>query len=452
MKSSEGQSSSTSSSSSNIGGEKLSSPSRRRWFIFGGLFLILTISCGVVVTLCVLLLTNDEGGTPSSETQVNLTAEKAAFSYYPDASLFVPWNNDVTINYTKFTSTLEPYDPARFNGYDAFLAFHTANFTSYELPFTSIYDNPMTPMGTMTRITNDALYIGLYGATGDVTAIEFEVVRDIIEVLAWVVPTLVVRPAASEEEANFAIYIANDPENSPDADVWQYYRMWRDDLCPAYGQGKLYCASAEAYQNHPYGDTTLWSMRLSNQQPEFNVTCGGSTGVACVNRGTMYHEFLHLMGLGHYPYSDSAMASPPQIYWTKVDLAIVAVRLFCFVERRSALFLSCCRCAILAFAHSLSLSLSLSFHRRQALWDPRVSKSVTSTSEMCDALAIDDDNVCSRTASQGITEAEFHLTARDDVSGWDVVSAYLCLRDSGRAINGPNCTMENASEIAGDYL
>ena len=77
--------------------------------------------------------------------------------------------------------------------------------------------------------------------TGDVTAADFDIVKDTIEVLAWVAPSLTIRPAVREEEANFAIYLANDPENSPDANVWPYYRMWRDTLCAQYGGGALYC-------------------------------------------------------------------------------------------------------------------------------------------------------------------------------------------------------------------
>ena len=64
--------------------------------------------------------------------------------------------------------------------------------------------------------------MGLFGATGDITQTEFEIVRDCIEVLTFVTPSLTIEPAQNESEANFAVYIANDPDNSPDPNIFPY--------------------------------------------------------------------------------------------------------------------------------------------------------------------------------------------------------------------------------------
>ena len=80
----------------------------------------------------------------------------------------------------------------------------------------------MNPLGTRILITPRVLKVGLFGATGDITQTEFEIVRDCIEVLTFVTPSLTIEPAQNESEANFAVYIANDPDNSPDPNIFPY--------------------------------------------------------------------------------------------------------------------------------------------------------------------------------------------------------------------------------------
>ena len=115
----------------------------------------------------------------------------------------------------------------------------------------------------------------------------------------------------------------------------------------------------------------------------------------------MQHELLHLLGLGHFPYTGSLMSEIKTTYMTKIDLAVVA-----------------------------------------AIWDPRVTKSVSTTPEMCDALDIDDPAICS---GQNLTEAEFLATALDDTEGWGIVEAFLCAK-------GDTCDIANATDIAADFL
>ena len=153
-------------------------------------------------------------------------------------------------------------------------------------------------------------------------------------------------------------------------------------------------------QNKHNGTTTLWMMRLSNQGG--GSPCGGTSNPPCANRHTLTHEFLHLMGMMHMPYSGSLMSPPDdqKSYMTKIDFAVIA-----------------------------------------ALWDPRIDKSVVTVQDMCDRLDIVDP-VCNAT---NLTRTQFLATARNDTEGWEIVEAFLCSKSG-------NCDIPNASGIAAAFL
>ena len=119
--------------------------------------------------------------------------------------------------------------------------------------------------------------------------------------LTFVTPSLAIEPAQNESEANFAVYIANDPDNSPDPTIFPYvvFSHSNNSLMSSnitlehryYAYRGIGVASGEVRtvrvffgvhhshekknttththkhtkQNNHNGTTTLWMMRLSNQ-------------------------------------------------------------------------------------------------------------------------------------------------------------------------------------------
>ena len=195
--------------------DKVSSTVMMKYLIFVATLVVLSIV--VVVIVLVVGADNDNGSS------VDLEADKSNFAHWPDASIFVPWDQTlVPINYSRFSS-VTPYDPSQFTGSQAFLALNGGNFLNYGLPFETVFVNPMNPLGTKVLITPKVLKVGLFGAAGDITQAEFEIVRDCIEAMTFVTPSLTIQPAESESETNFAVYIANDPDSGLDPTLWPYW-------------------------------------------------------------------------------------------------------------------------------------------------------------------------------------------------------------------------------------
>lgn len=268
-----------------------------------------------------------------------------SWALFPTESLYRAWPAGSAVNTSRFASFTRP---STFTGAAAFLAAKGA--PSYSLPWES---NGLGPA----RKPLDPLRVCLFGVGTDVTAAEFEIATDLMEVLAWIAPSLDIDIAAAYAQCNFGVYIANFPNNPVPTSEWSHYSP----------------SQATAEYNYWGSPTRLQLLRISNQG---TVPC--SPASPCNNRHSMTHEWGHAMGLMHFPYGPSNQAPPAdqKSFWTSVDMAAIA-----------------------------------------AIQDPRVSRTTTSAADVCTALGVaacpsDVDQAAFAASGSGYADVEKWLCAK----------------------------------------
>lgn len=300
--------------------------------------------------------------------------DKSGWVDFPTASLYRPWPAGSCVNISRFAHLPSP--PATYTGTQAFLA--TKGTGNYNLPWN---ENELGPR----RKVSAPLRMCLFGVGTDVGATEYEILIDQMEVMKWIMPSLDINIANSYDECNFGTYIANAP-NDPVPTA-----SWSNNYSPNSPSGEFRYWPQD-YPN-PDPPITLLLMRLSNQGPPAGNGPGSIPCSPCANRHTLTHEFGHAMGLQHFPYS-SGMGPPnqQQPYWTPTDMAVI-----------------------------------------QAIHDPNVPTTATTTSLICSALGV------SSCPTTDVDASQFAAAAVGP--GWSDVAKWQCEKTSGRPAGGYSCNL-----------
>ena len=322
-------------------------------------------------------------GSPAP-TAAELASDKAAWNVWPADGLFVPWPATITIDKTRFASLSPP--PSTFTGAQAFLA--SQGTGSYQLPFKP------SVLGAQNKFKGKPpIKIGFFaGQAGDVTDTEFQIVADIIEVMAWLIPNVTIDAATTVAEVNCAVLVANAP-TGPGSE-------WTSMGYKTDGPSAQWTA-------HPNtSPKTLWIIRVSNQAP--SLPCGGTSGSPCTNRHSMTHEFGHAFGLEHFPYPGSLMSPPSdqKSYLTQTDMAAIA---------------------------------AVQDDRVKAMPSSNGPPPTQVTATVCSSLGV------TGTCPTSMSAAEFAAAA--PTGAWATVEAWMCARMGGRPF-GYTCDIPGAADVS----
>ena len=348
----------------------------------------IAVLCTIIATVVVIVVvtgSSSSGSTGSGSpapTAAELASDKAAWNLWPADGLFVPWPATITIDKTRFASLSPP--PSTFTGAQAFLA--SQGTGSYQLPFKP------SDLGAQNKFKGKPpIKIGFFaGQAGDVTDTEFQMVADIIEVMAWLIPNVTIDAAATVAEVNCAVLVANAPTGP--GSQWTHY--------------KADGPSAE-WTSHPNtSPKTLWIVRVSNQAA--SLPCGGTSGNPCTNRHTMTHEFGHAFGLKHFPYPGSSMSPPndQKSYLTQIDMAAIA---------------------------------AVQDDRVKAMPSSDGPRPTQVTATVCSSLGV------TGTCPTSMSAAEFAAAA--PTGAWATVEAWMCARMGGRPF-GYTCDIPGAADVS----
>jgi hypothetical protein len=302
--------------------------------------------------------------------------DKTGWVDFPTASLYRPWPAGSCVNISRFAHL--PAPPTTYSGTQAFLAVKGTG--DYSTPW---HDNSLGPA----RKPSAPLRMCLFGTGTDVSAAEYEILIDQMEVMKWVMPSLDINIANSYDECNFGAYIANHPNDPVPVSSWS------NNYSPTSPSGE-YRYWPDSPPGEPPVVPTLLLLRQSNQGPPADSGNPGSIPCSpCNNRHTLTHEFGHAMGLNHFPYSPSGMGpgASQEAYWTTTDLAAIA-----------------------------------------AIQDPRVQTSDTTLSLICAALGV------AACPTSDVDATQFAAAAVGP--GWSEVAKWQCEKTSGRP-DGYSCNL-----------